>query len=894
MLENQLMFLALLHYSNTRLLHYHRGVMLNLLKKAFFNKPKRDVASAEELRNAFRDRYHQFKLLLNANNNALEIMAEMEEALRGTRPFGMTFVTSRCTRVSTSVWQMVRHLSELVPAKYDDLFEKFKEIQKQINPFLSSRNPSTEGPLTLPLSEVDRDLVDQVGGKIANLGEIRNRIHLRVSNGFAITAKAYQRFMEHNDLQPEIYRRMQATDADRLDQLHSLSSDLQQLIIQSPIPPDLETAIREEYGRLEREEWKGITVAMRSSALGEDLAHTSFAGQYRSELNVSPDHIMEAYKEILASKYGLPAMTYRLNRGIRDDAVAMCVGCMAMVDGVSGGVMYSRNPVNIRDNAVIINSAWGLPKSVVDGSATADLYVVSPEDPMRIQQREIAVKEEKFVCYPDEGICRMEIVGDSQNQGSISDEQALGLARLAVRLEAYYGVPQDVEWAVDREGDIILLQCRPLKRVEEQTIPGEGNAPEEKRGPVILQGGISASPGTAAGRVFILKRDMDTLRFPEGGILVAAQSLPRWAPVLSRANAVVTEQGSITGHLANVAREFGVPALFGLKGAMERLENGQLVTVDAYGGAVYKGRVDSLLGRQKGPKNLMEGSPVFEALEGAAQYIVSLNLLDPDSPGFNPKNCKTFHDITRFCHEKSVHEMFQFGKEHRFPERSSKQLYCEVPMQWWILNLDDGFREEVEGKYVKLENIVSIPMLALWAGITAVPWEGPPPVDGKGFMSVMFQATTNTALTTGVRSKYANRNYFMLSKNYCSLNSRLGFHFSIVETLVSDRSAENYISFQFKGGAADFDRRLKRVHFVKEILEQYGFRVDLKEDNIIARVEAQEMTFMEERLKILGYITIHTRQLDMIMSNSRSVNYYRSKIEKDISEMLSSGSISPN
>ena len=866
--------------------------VLNTVKTWFSRKAGAEALSAEELRVAFRGRYHQFKLLLNANNKALEIMAEMEEALKGTWPFGMTFVRSRCTRVSTSVFQIAKHLNDLTPGKYEALYDRFKNIQININPYIRPRSISQEGPPVIPLQEVDKTMADQVGSKLANLGEMGKRIGLKVPRGFAITAQGYERFMKHSDLQAEIDRRIQSADMDRVDELYRLTASLQQLIIGAPLPPDLEEAILEHFRLLEKEVGKGARVAVRSSALGEDLPGTSFAGQYRSELNVSGDYLLQAYKEVVASKYSLPAMTYRLNRGIRDEDVAMCVGCMHMVDAVAGGVMYSRNPVNIRDDAVVINAVWGLPKSVVDGSAMADLFVISRGDPVRIRQKEILFKDQKFVCYPDEGVCRLDLTGDEGGLPSLTDDQALELARLGVRLEAYYQTPQDIEWAIEEDGNITVLQCRPMQQIGEGRKGAADKTDERELGSVILKGGNTASPGVAAGPVFKVRKDMDALQFPKGAVLVTAQSLPRWATLLNRAAAVVTGQGSIAGHLANVSREFGVPGIFGLKEGIDRLESGQVVTVDADGLRIYDGRIDELLKKQEAPVALMAGSPVFEALKGAAEHIIPLHLLDPDAPSFRAENCKTFHDITRFCHEKAVHEMFQFGKEHHFPERSSKQLLCEVPMQWWVLNLDDGFQEEVEGKYVRLDNIVSIPMLAIWEGITAMPWEGPPPVDGKGFMSVMFEATRNTALVPGMRSQYGNRNYFMISKNYCSLNSRLGFHFSTIETLVSERSTENYVTFQFKGGAADFDRRYKRVVFIKELLDEYDFRTEIKEDTLFARIEDQDMDYMESRLRILGFLSIHTRQLDMVMSNPASYSHYWSKINEDLREKVLSHQVS--
>ena len=559
---------------------------------------------------------------------------------------------------------------------------------------------------------------------------------------------------------------------------------------------------------------------------------------------------------------------------------------MRMVDAVAGGVIYTRNPVNMADDSIFINSAWGLPKSVVDGSGACDLFVVSKKLPREIIRKKVNAKELKFICLPEEGVCRMELTGDKKDLASIDDENALDLSELAAKIEEYYSIPQDIEWAVDGDGSIYILQCRPLKQRE--TLKTDLLEPIVVHDDIIARGGITASPGAASGKVYLVDKGIDMLRFPQGAVLVTRQALPIWASLLNRSAAVVTEQGGFAGHLANVAREFGVPALFGVPDVVNLLSHGEVVTVDADALTIYKGKIEALIVKSETKKNLMDGSPVYETLKQVSSVIIPLSLLDPDSPDFRPVNCKTFHDITRFIHEKAVYEMFNFGKEHHFSEKSSKQLFYNVPMQWWILNLDDGFKKEVDGKYVKLENIASIPMLAFWKGFSAVPWDGPPAIDGKGLMSVIFQSTANKNLTPGLRSTYAARNYFMISKNYCSLSSRLGYHFSILEALVSERSMENYISFQFKGGAADYQRRLNRVHFIGEILQEHGFRVDIREDNLIARVEGHEMGYMKERLEILGYLTLHTRQLDMIMSNNAVLNRYRTKIDNDIQDFFNS------
>jgi pyruvate,water dikinase len=332
-----------------------------------------------------------------------------------------------------------------------------------------------------------------------------------------------------------------------------------------------------------------------------------------------------------------------------------------MVEATAGGVMYSTNPLDIRDCSIFINSVWGLPKAVVDGSVDPDVIVVTRGDPMLVTEKQIKNKPLQYICYADEGVCRMELTADKGSSPSITDEQAVALAEMAVKLEQYYGSPQDIEWAVGADGSIYVLQCRPLQQFGNGTTKEIATAERSVDAPVLAAGGVTAAPGVASGPAFVVKSDVDKLRFPDGAVLVTAQSLPRWAPLLGRAAAVVTEVGGVAGHLANVAREFGVPALFGVPGVTTDLVSGQEVTVDADGRTLYGGRVDSLLHCTITRKNLMIGSPVYEMLVKVAEHIVPLNLLDPDSTDFQPKNCETLHDITRFAHEKSVSEMFNFG-----------------------------------------------------------------------------------------------------------------------------------------------------------------------------------------------------------------------------------------
>ena len=841
---------------------------------------REEPGDPEVARELFQTRYHALRLLLAANTKALELMAAMERAARDDTPFGMPFVRSHCTAIGVSVYQMVRHLDTLAPDKYTLLFERLEDIQHSIDHELATLPISSDAPLVLPLADVDNEHINVAGPKMANLGEIANVVGLSVPNGFVITTAAHERLIADNDLQPEIDRLLQAHRAEELDELFALSSDLQGLIMSANVPGDIAAAIDAASAKV-TESTAETTFALRSSALGEDSAQASFAGQYQSLLNVRSEHLAESYLEVLASKYTPQAMDYRLQRGLRDEDVAMSVGCLEMVDARSGGVAYTGNPGDREDRNIYLSSAWGLPKAIVDGRFGSDLLIVERAEPPQISQRQIGDKRTRFVLDSVEGIQRDDVPSHLRLQPSLSHEEAFGIAELALRLETHFGTAVDVEWAITNDGEIVILQCRPLV----QSSPAVRRSLPADTPPPLVIGGVSASPGAASGRIHRLDRDSDALTCPEGAVLVLEQPLPRWAALLGRTVAVVAGEGGVAGHLATVARELGVPAVFGA-GVLDALEEGEEVTVDSAGCAVYPGRVEELLELVEKVAAEPIDTPIRRTMRDALKHIAPLNLLDPRSIEFKPANCQTLHDITRFCHEQAVREIFAFGTETEFPEYASKQLHHNVPMQWWILDLGGGFGQPVSGKYVRLEDIACKPMLALWDGMVAVPWDGPPATSRRGLASILFEATANPALASPFKKPYADRNYFIISEHFLNLQSRFGFHFTNVEALAGPRLEENYLSFSFKGGAADLERKAARARFIGDLLAELSFDTEVIEDVVNARRTSLDHQDVEQGLRVVGYLLMHTRQLDMIMADRAAVAHYGAKIRADLTQFI--------
>jgi pyruvate, water dikinase len=763
--------------------------------------------------------------------------------------------------------RMVESLNGLTCNKYPQLYTVLDEINGHIEEIVEQRKEIRLREYILGYDRIGKEMVDWVGGKNANLGEISSRLGLPVPRGFAITTYAYEVFFKENDLWDEINKCKMEIDPDRLDSVTLASERIQNQIISARVPRELEEAVLQAYDRTFTAAGS-VSVALRSSAIGED-SELSFAGQYVTFLNVLPDKIIQTYKFILASLYTPRAIMYRIGKGIRDNDTAMSVACLEMVRSVASGVMYTRHPFNYLENRIIINAVWGLGPYAVDGMVTPDNYTVAKEEGLPLLATTIANKPVRLVGRPDGTLQEEAVDGERQDVPCLTPEQIMTLSQYGMELERHYKGAQDVEWALDDTGGLFILQTRPLrlqpKSDQHEPIPRlEGQT-------VLVEKGSIASPGVGSGPAFHVYSDEDLNGFPDGAVLVAHHSQPRFGIVMRKARAIVTDTGSVTGHMASVAREFDVPTLLGTAVATEAIPHGTVVTVDAYSGRVYKGRIEQLLALQKPRESHMEDTPVHLALKQVAKHIVPLHLSDPKASSFSPEGCRTLHDIMRFVHEMSYQAMFQISDFVSENGGYSVKLDIHLPLDLFVIDLGGGLNGiSPDDNTVKLNNISSIPFLALLRGMLhdKLRWHHPRPIEWKGLLSVMSQQLIQQPRHT---ERFGDKSYAIISDKYLNFSSRVGYHYSVLDSYCGLSMNKNYISFSFKGGAADDERRARRVRVISIILKELKFTVTVKGDRVDARLQKHEQAVIESTLDQLGRLLQFTRQLDMLMHNDQCI-----------------------
>ena len=813
--------------------------------------------------------FSEFQKILEYNNKVLELMAEMGTKLGGTYIFDQQYIRSKCRQIADLVYKLIYNLNVMAPKKYLSLYDAFGAVNNEIEEELAGRPVIPQAEYTMPYDLITDDFTDVVGAKNANIAEIKNLLGLKTPEGFAITIQAFKAFMEHNRLQSKmdaLNDLWQKEDAHR----NQAAEEIRGLILAGTVPPVLQKEIYRSLDRLNQNVNSGeVMLALRSSATSEDSEHT-FAGQYLSLLNEPGGNILQAYKSILASLFSDSVMEYRRQKGLMDNQESMAVACQLMVDAKVSGVLYTLDPRAPDRDVMLINATWGLGAPVVAGEVRADLFTLDREEPYLLRSLDVVRKSNELVPHKGGGTDIRTVHQDLQTRNCLIDKQMKQIAEAGLMIERHFKKPQDIEWAIDHEGNLVILQARSLNIKEQvaKLVCDISSVLDDF--PIIFQNkGAIAQEGISTGKVFVVKTEEDLARFPSDAVLVTAHTSPRLGKVIKKAGAIITDVGSPTGHMATIAREFRVPTIVGTGIATQLLRPGQIITVDARENIVYEGAVKALC-YYEFAEETFETTYEYRLLKRVLKKIAPLNLLDPSEKNFSPSGCKTLHDITRYVHEKAVSELIELEyAKIGDTARSGRKLKFDIPLDLILIDIGGGISGSAGVSQVKPHDVISIPMKAFLKGLS-VPgaWDTEPmSVDFGSFMSSLTRTFSSSMATP----KYVGQNLAVLSKEYVNINLRLGYHFNMIVAYISKNVNDNYAYFRFLGGVTDISRRSRRATLLAEILAQNDFRIDINGDLVVARIKKLDLMMMEKKLKILGLLVAFTRQLDVKMNHEQEI-----------------------
>lgn len=838
-------------------------------------------AEREELAlNEVKARYHAFRVFLENNGRALELVIDLDRVLARGEDEELSPLAEELLAVTL---ELVDGLNLLSADAHEELYALHGRMSGDVRESLAALAslPRHAAPC-LPLDAVDPSAHRLAGSKAANLATLR-RMGLPVPDGFVCTVRACRRFLQQGGIEAGVRRAMGDVEAGRAGFAEAAAA-IREMILSAPLPPDLAGALSACHRAMGAAVANGAAVSVRSSGVAEDTAAHSFAGQYTSVLNVVGDEaLFDAFREVVASGFGARAMAYRQRIGMDPAAFDLAVLVQGMVRARAAGVLMTRDPGRPGSGRMLVSAVPGLGTLAVGGAAPADLYRPRRSDaPEGEGEGEVFVagKTVREVADGAGGVRQEEVPEAEREVALLSPEQVGRLARFGEMVENLYGMPQDIEWALDKDGNIHLLQARPLR------VAGGGAAPA---GPLAepLVTGMCAGAGKAVGRVLTVRGAAEleevVAAMPEAEdgtrVLVLPQSMVEASPHLARFAGLVVDEGNPTDHLSCIARELGLPMITGAAGATRTLRAQQWVVLDADNGQVTEASPElwsafpAQGGRTRGAAQ--DGSArctLDPSRETLRSRVAPLNLTDAYGPTFSLAQCRSLHDLIRYTHEMAVLAMFHAGD--MVMEEAGGLLHpldIGVPFHFLVVDVGGGLRRDAPAPGVRWGglrrrvlgpgDILSRPLAALCEGLTTPGLSWHPGAVGSALSGLFSRNMLDAASARPVGSF----NYALAARDYLNLNSRVEYHFAMLDAVCGGSAQANYVRFRFKGGGTSAERTSRRALFLREVLEESGFVTSVKGDLVTASLTGAGREAVRARLVMLGRLIGFSRCLDAVM-----------------------------
>ena len=786
----------------------------------------------EEVRSLFA----KFQRIQKHNTKVLELMAEMDRALGGEYIFDRAFLESSVRELSGHVYQVVYSLNAMSQNEYVALFDRYQSIKGVLDDILAGGVGPFGASLALPYSVLGVEMEPLAGALNVCLAEARNRLDIAAPDGFAVTVTGCSRLIE-------------AIGAAAAAGLHASRAGGRAVEVpEIDFPPELAEAINYQVEAL-FDRYGGpvpLTVRICSSAMNSEAL-----------TNVESKDILHACRQALAGYLAAAEEP-------EDAPVALAVN--VKVSGyLAGWVSVVATPGSPSGGLFCI-TVWP-----VDAPDRKESFFLRRTYPFDLVESEIKAKPLGRPLYA--GVNPLSCTPKGLYRGSalMGPSFLRSIAECAAAFERILGYPQNLGWVRGDGERPVIVNVSPASGLDGSAgmVCDSGDLLEGAE--VMLTGGETVQMGIAAGPVVhVSESELD--RFPYGAVAVARQASPRLSAIMRRASAIVTEIGASIGHLATIARELRIPAIFGADGAMERLPEGTEVTVDAGDRTVYRGIVEPLLASRACSTELYPNDPEYVALRRLLRWIMPLDLIDPDSSAFSVDNCRTYHEIIHFAHERSIDELLKI-QEHGAGLKSQyvRKLEIDTPIDLFVLDIGGGVSPEA-GPRVRMDDVMSKPFLAFLRGLSLKEvWDRDAGPLGIREIISGFDRTFAAIMEP---PEFSGRNHAILAENYMNVGLRLGYHYSVIDSYLSGNINQNYVYFRFAGGFADENRRRRRAELIRTILDQLSFKVTVKGDLVLGKLKLADNIEVISALKVLGELTGFTRQIDLSMDSENRVEQF--------------------